>query len=80
MTIALSTARFLPVQPLSTGSLAFSEALLRLGAPLELVERTMRDQLESVSPLIGTLGEHVLASGGKRMRPALMLLCAEMCG
>ena len=68
------------MQPLSTGSLAFSEALLRLGAPLELVERTMRDQLESVSPLIGTLGEHVLASGGKRMRPALLLLCAEMCG
>jgi len=63
-----------------TGSAAFSTALSRLSAPLELVDRTMRDQLESVSPLMGTLGEHVLASGGKRMRPALLLLCAEMCG
>ena len=40
----------------------------------------MRDQLGSTSPLIGALGEHVLGSGGKRMRPALLLLCAEMCG
>ena len=40
----------------------------------------MRDQLGSASPLIGALGEHVLGSGGKRMRPTLLLLCAEMCG
>jgi len=40
----------------------------------------MRDQLGSASPLIGALGEHVLGAGGKRMRPTLLLLCAEMCG
>ena len=68
------------VKPSSNGSSAFSVALSRLDSPLELVDRTMLDQLESLSPSIGALGEHVLASGGKRMRPALLLLCAEMCG
>lgn len=68
------------MKPPSTGSAAYSAALSRLGAALELVDRSMRDQLESVSPTIGVLGDHVLASGGKRMRPALLLLCAEMCG
>ncbi len=63
-----------------TESATFAAALSRLVAPLDLVDRTMRDQLESVSPLVGAMGEHVLASGGKRMRPALLLLCAEMCG
>jgi octaprenyl-diphosphate synthase len=26
------------------------------------------------------VGDHVLGSGGKRLRPALLLLCAELCG
>ena len=40
----------------------------------------MREQLESAAPLIGAIGEHVLGSGGKRVRPALTLLSAELCG
>jgi octaprenyl-diphosphate synthase len=59
---------------------AFPDALSRIGADLALVERCMREQLESPSPLVGALGEHVLGSGGKRMRPALLLLAAELCG
>jgi octaprenyl-diphosphate synthase len=47
---------------------------------LLLVEQSMREQLGSPSPLVGALGEHVLGSGGKRMRPALLLLVAELCG
>jgi len=52
----------------------------RVAHPLELVERAMREQLASESALVGALGDHVLASGGKRMRPALLLLAAEVCG
>src|SRR5215470_5966018 len=59
---------------------AFPDALTRIAADLALVERCMREQLESPSPLVGALGEHVLGSGGKRMRPALLLLAAELCG
>ncbi|NRA08409.1 MAG: polyprenyl synthetase family protein [Myxococcales bacterium] len=68
------------MRPPPIGSADFSAALSRLRVPLSLVDRTMRDQLGSASPMIGALGEHVLGSGGKRMRPTLLLLCAEMCG
>jgi len=61
-------------------STAFPGALSRMSEDLALVERSMREQLGSPSPLVGALGEHVLGSGGKRMRPALLLLVAELCG
>ena len=52
----------------------------RLGPTLDLVERTLRDQLAGETNLIVSLGGHVLSSGGKRLRPALLLLTAELCG
>ncbi len=55
-------------------------ALERIAEGMELVERTLRDQLASPQELIGTMGEHVLSSGGKRLRPALLFLAAELCG
>ena len=58
-------------------SASFREANGRLTEPLALVERSMRDQFESLSALVGILGDHVLGSGGKRMRPALLLLSAD---
>jgi octaprenyl-diphosphate synthase len=58
----------------------FGEALARISSDLMLVEETMREQLGSVSDVIGQVGDHVLGSGGKRMRPALLLLAAELCG
>jgi len=56
------------------------EVFERLSPTLALVERALRDQLPSEARLIGALGEHVISSGGKRMRPALLLLTAELCG
>jgi octaprenyl-diphosphate synthase len=52
----------------------------RINGVLELVERALRDQLASESDVIVSLGEHVLSSGGKRMRPSLLILSAELCG
>ena len=66
--------------PYSPASPSFAAALRRNDGELELVERSMREQLVSTSELVGVLGEHVLGSGGKRMRPALLLLVAELCG
>lgn len=51
-----------------------------LADPLAQVERAMREQLGSDGVLIGLIGDHVLGSGGKRLRPALLLLAAELCG
>jgi octaprenyl-diphosphate synthase len=59
---------------------AFAVATHRLAEDLALVEGAMREQLASASEVVALLGDHVLASGGKRMRPALVLLAAELCG
>ena len=47
---------------------------------LELVEHALLDQFGSKAAVIGAVGEHVFGAGGKRMRPALLLLAAELCG
>ena len=59
---------------------AFAVALEHVTEPLELVERAMREQLTTEAEVIAAVGDHVLASGGKRVRPALLLLAAELCG
>jgi octaprenyl-diphosphate synthase len=52
----------------------------RMQGSLELVEQAMREQLGSEAAVADALGEHVMSSGGKRMRPLLLMLAAEMCG
>lgn len=52
----------------------------RLAPDLQLVELALRDQVESKAQIIGPLGTHVLSAGGKRLRPILVLLTAEVCG
>lgn len=47
---------------------------------LAQVERALRDGMNSVAPMIPQVGEHSFASGGKRIRPVLVLLCARLCG
>jgi octaprenyl-diphosphate synthase len=59
---------------------ALAAALQRVAPNLAQVERTMREALSSDHALIGQIGEHVLSSGGKRLRPVLVMLCAELCG
>jgi octaprenyl-diphosphate synthase len=66
-------------QPPSTPD-PFHRAIERIAPALELVEQAMREQLGSPSDLVGHLGGHVLESGGKRLRPALLLLAGELCG
>jgi octaprenyl-diphosphate synthase len=51
-----------------------------LGDGLGQVERAMRQQVDSEVQQVGAIGEHVLSAGGKRIRPALLMLCAELCG
>ena len=57
------------------------EAVLALiGEDLKNVELQFKKDLESNVPLIRKVGEYVLSSGGKRIRPALLLLAARLCG
>jgi len=56
------------------------KAMALLQDDLVLVERRFREDLESDVQLIRKVGEYVLASGGKRIRPMLLLLCARLAG
>ncbi|BCS53961.1 polyprenyl synthetase family protein [Geobacter sp. SVR] len=55
-------------------------ALNIIGAEMKSVEQQFVKDLESDVPLIRKVGEYVLSSGGKRIRPALLLLAAHLCG
>ena len=47
---------------------------------LEGVEDQVRRNLNSSVALVNTVAAHILSSGGKRVRPLLLLLCARLCG
>jgi octaprenyl-diphosphate synthase len=66
--------------PSSAASPTFLGAADRIHPKLQLVEGAMREQLAAATDLVPDLGWHVLDSGGKRLRPALVLLAAELCG
>jgi octaprenyl-diphosphate synthase len=44
------------------------------------VNRTIMQQLASRVPLVETIGQYIIASGGKRLRPLLVLLSARALG
>lgn len=56
------------------------KALELLSDDLQRVEAQFREDLSSEVPLIRKVGEYVLASGGKRVRPMLLLLSARLAG
>jgi octaprenyl-diphosphate synthase len=62
-----------------TGQTAYAERLIELVAPkLELVEEELRRNFRSKITTIEDVGVHILGGGGKRLRPALLLLVAKM--
>ena len=61
------------------GQAAYAERLIDLIAPkLELVEEELRQNFRSKISTIQDVGEHILGGGGKRLRPALLLLVSRM--
>lgn len=49
----------------------------RVSAGLEAVEQALRDSARSEAPFVTEAAQHVMAAGGKRFRPLLVLLGAE---
>jgi octaprenyl-diphosphate synthase len=47
---------------------------------LEAVEREFARQVQSQVHVIPEIGNYLLKSGGKRVRPAVLLMCARLCG
>jgi octaprenyl-diphosphate synthase len=51
-----------------------------LSAEMAEVDRVLRASLSSDVVLIRQVAEHIIGGGGKRLRPALLLLAARACG
>ena len=68
------------MQPLEKSSLALSQIFDPIRADLEQVEREFGRQVESQVELIPTIGKYIQTSGGKRMRPAVLVMAARLSG
>lgn len=67
-----------PDSPAAKHQIMTPERILSpIHADMQAVDSLIRDRLSSDVVLINQLGEHIIASGGKRLRPALALLAAR---
>jgi octaprenyl-diphosphate synthase len=70
--------------PARRGGAAGEDALTALVAlvagDLEATNRTIVARMDSPVVLIPQLAAHIVAAGGKRLRPLLTLACARLCG
>lgn len=75
--INIMTASILPLRPgVPTPSL---DPLLSLVSPgMNAVNSVILDRMQSDIPLIPELAGHLIAGGGKRLRPMLTLACAQL--
>jgi octaprenyl-diphosphate synthase len=64
----------------SSKSQALKAVLSLIEAPLEIVERRIREQARSFDPAVEGYVAFAIESNGKRLRPALTLLCAGATG
>lgn len=70
--------------PAKEGAEATKASLAHLRAlvepDLKRVDTIILEQVESDITLIPQLARYIIAAGGKRLRPAMTLLCTRMCG
>lgn len=66
------------IQTQKTATLDALYALIR--EDLKRVDDLILDRVNSEIPLIHDISRHIVASGGKRIRPALTLISAQLCG
>jgi octaprenyl-diphosphate synthase len=51
-----------------------------VASDLHSVDAVIRARLKSAVPLVDRIAEHIVAGGGKRLRPLLVVLAARACG
>lgn len=57
-----------------------AELLSPIAADMGAIDQLIRDELQSDVVLINQIGHHIVAGGGKRMRPALVALSSQALG
>ena len=73
-------ARPIPVQPTAASIPGLAEIFEPVREQLARVEREFTRHLESRVELIPQMGKYVQMSGGKRVRPAVLLMASRLCG
>jgi octaprenyl-diphosphate synthase len=71
---------FDPKETASSLEESLGRAFARIAPAMDLVEVALRDTVVAHAAIIPEIGHHILTSGGKRLRPALVLLAAELVG
>ncbi len=64
----------------SPSSTPSASPLSLVAADMEAVDRLIADRLHSTVPLVGDVATYLISAGGKRLRPALLLLVAGAIG
>jgi octaprenyl-diphosphate synthase len=64
----------------AAGEDVLSRLVTLIGDDLTACNQAIIDRMDSQVPLIPQLAAHIVAAGGKRLRPILTLACARMCG
>ncbi|MBA4742102.1 MAG: polyprenyl synthetase family protein [Azoarcus sp.] len=60
--------------------MTIQQLLAPIGADMQAVDDVIRQRLHSDVVLVRQVAEYIVGSGGKRLRPALVLMCAAACG
>src|ERR1700730_4832726 len=69
-----------PNSTVEKSSLDLSQFFDPIRADLEKVDREFGRHVQSQIDLIPKIGQYIQTSGGKRMRPALLLMASRLCG
>ncbi len=67
------------MNPIPRVSLGAREVFQLIAPELQEVERTLKNKAQTAIPLINDINRYLHGSGGKRLRPALLLLAAKLC-
>ena len=70
----------LAAEPAADAARRFSAIQRLAAADMARVDSLIRAELHSDVVLINQIGEHIISSGGKRLRPLLVVLCARTGG
>jgi octaprenyl-diphosphate synthase len=63
-----------------TRLMSLEEIRAPVAKDLQAVDGVIRARLKSAVPLVDQIAEHIIAGGGKRLRPLLVVLAARACG
>jgi octaprenyl-diphosphate synthase len=64
----------------ATSSPTLTQILAPIGPDMQAVDRVIRQRLQSEVALINTIADYIITAGGKRLRPAMLLLMAQALG